>query len=83
MRHRDRAIVDLSRPYDLLVIGGGNAALCAAIEARTLGLDGLIVESAPIPFRGGNSRHTRNMRTNIGRTWSTSPAASPTRGSRA
>ncbi|HEY3178329.1 MAG TPA: FAD-dependent tricarballylate dehydrogenase TcuA [Casimicrobiaceae bacterium] len=51
------------RAYDLLVVGGGNAALCAAITARTLGLDVLIVESAPIHFRGGNSRHTRNVRT--------------------
>ena len=49
--------------YDLLVIGGGNAALCAAITARRLGLRVLVVESAPIHFRGGNSRHTRNMRT--------------------
>jgi tricarballylate dehydrogenase len=55
--------VDSSREYDLLVIGGGNAALCAAIAARTRGLDVLIVESAPIHFRGGNSRHTRNVRT--------------------
>jgi len=55
--------VDSSRQYDLLVVGGGNAALCAAVTARGLGLDVLIVESAPIHFRGGNSRHTRNMRT--------------------
>jgi len=55
--------VDFSRPYDLLIAGGGNAALCAAITARGLGLDVLVVESAPIHFRGGNSRHTRNMRT--------------------
>jgi len=47
----------------VLVIGGGNAALCAAITARSRGLDVLVVESAPIHFRGGNSRHTRNMRT--------------------
>jgi tricarballylate dehydrogenase len=55
--------MDSSRIYDLLVLGGGNAALCAAITARRAGLSVLIVESAPIPFRGGNSRHTRNMRT--------------------
>ena len=61
--HRPDTIVDFSRQYDLLVIGGGNAALCAAITARGLGLEVLIVESAPIHFRGGNSRHTRNMRT--------------------
>ena len=55
--------MDFSRQYDVLVIGGGNAALCAAITARGRGLDVLVVESAPIHFRGGNSRHTRNMRT--------------------
>ena len=54
--------MDASRPYDLLVLGGGNAALCAAITARRLGLTVLVVEAAPIPFRGGNSRHTRNIR---------------------
>jgi tricarballylate dehydrogenase len=54
--------MDLSRTYDLLVLGGGNAALCAAITARQMGLTVLIVESAPTHFRGGNSRHTRNLR---------------------
>ena len=49
--------------YDVAVLGGGNAALCAAITARKRGLSVLIVEAAPIAFRGGNSRHTRNMRT--------------------
>ena len=52
-----------SRTYDLIVLGGGNAALCAAITARRSGLTVLVVESAPIHFRGGNSRHTRNIRT--------------------
>lgn len=55
--------MDLSREYELLVLGGGNAALCAAITARRAGLSVLLVESAPVHFRGGNSRHTRNMRT--------------------
>src|SRR5262245_56095744 len=55
-------MADLTRPYDVLVVGGGNAALCAAITARRAGASVLIVESAPKPFRGGNSRHTRNFR---------------------
>ncbi len=55
--------MDTSKIYDLLVLGGGNAGLCAAITAARAGLEVLIVESAPIDFRGGNSRHTRNMRT--------------------
>ena len=47
---------------DVLVIGGGNAALCAAITAAETGARVLILEGAPEPYRGGNSRHTRNFR---------------------
>jgi tricarballylate dehydrogenase len=53
---------DRSKTYDVLVAGGGNAALCAAITARQAGASVLLVESAPRAFRGGNSRHTRNLR---------------------
>jgi len=55
-------LLDFSRIYDVLVLGGGNAGLCAAITAREAGANVLLVESAPVPFRGGNSRHTRNLR---------------------
>jgi tricarballylate dehydrogenase len=47
---------------DVLVVGGGNAALCAAMIAREAGADVVLLESAPKDFRGGNSRHTRNLR---------------------
>ena len=47
---------------DILVVGGGNAALCAAISAAEAGASVLILETAPKPYRGGNSRHTRNFR---------------------
>src|SRR4051794_1897203 len=47
---------------DVLVIGGGNAALNAAITARQAGCTVLVLESAPEVFRGGNSRHTRDIR---------------------
>lgn len=48
--------------YDLIVVGGGNAALCAAIEAAEQGCRVVLLESAPKPYRGGNTRHTRNFR---------------------
>lgn len=51
------------KTYDVLVAGGGNAGLCAAISAAEAGARVLLLEHAPGPFRGGNSRHTRNMRT--------------------
>jgi tricarballylate dehydrogenase len=55
-------MVDLSRKFDVLVIGGGNAALCAAISATRAGASVLVLEGAPKFYRGGNTRHTRNMR---------------------
>ena len=53
---------DRTKTYDVVVAGGGNAALCAAITARQAGASVLLVERAPKAFRGGNSRHTRNLR---------------------
>src|SRR5688500_398685 len=47
---------------DVLVVGGGNAGLCAAITARRAGASVLILEAAPKFYRGGNTRHTRNLR---------------------
>jgi len=47
---------------DVLVIGGGNAALCAALMAREAGASVLLLEAAPREWRGGNSQHTRNLR---------------------
>ncbi len=52
----------MSSKYDVLVIGGGNAALCAAISARRAGASVMVLEGAPKFYRGGNTRHTRNMR---------------------
>lgn len=47
---------------DVLVAGGGNAALCAAITARRAGASVIVVEGASKFYRGGNTRHTRNLR---------------------
>ncbi len=52
----------IAGPWDVIVVGGGNAALCASIEAAEAGARVLLLESAPKPYRGGNSRHTRNFR---------------------
>ena len=55
-------MLDLTRVFDVLIVGGGNAALCAAITSREAGCSVLLLEHAPRAFRGGNSRHTRNLR---------------------
>ncbi len=47
---------------DVLVIGGGNAALCAALMAAEAGASVTLLEAAPRDWRGGNSAHTRNLR---------------------
>lgn len=47
---------------DVLIIGGGNAALCAALMAREAGVSVLMLEASPKAWRGGNSQHTRNLR---------------------
>jgi tricarballylate dehydrogenase len=47
---------------DVLVVGGGCAALCAAIAARRHGAVVRMVEHAPAALRGGNARHARNFR---------------------
>jgi len=55
-------MINENNSYDLVIVGGGNAALCAAITAAEAGRSVIILEGAPKAYRGGNSRHTRNFR---------------------
>ncbi|MDX1431922.1 MAG: FAD-dependent tricarballylate dehydrogenase TcuA [Gammaproteobacteria bacterium] len=43
---------------DVVVVGAGNAALCAALSAREQGAEVVVLERAPEDERGGNSRFT-------------------------
>lgn len=60
--HSGTAATLLSEPWDVIVIGGGNAAVVSAMSAQDQGAKVLILERADVQFRGGNSRHTRNIR---------------------
>jgi len=55
-------IVNQANEYDVIVVGGGNAGLCAAMAARQMVPRVLLLERAPQHMRGGNTRHTRNIR---------------------
>src|SRR5262244_1068684 len=44
--------------YDVVVVGGGNAALCAALSAAEQGAKVVLLERAPEAKRGGNSNFT-------------------------
>lgn len=48
----------LPKDCDVVVVGGGNAALCAALSAAEQGVSVLVLERAPEAEAGGNSRFT-------------------------
>src|SRR5271165_1318394 len=47
-----------NQAYDVVVVGGGNAALCAALAAVEQGAKVALLERAPEEKRGGNSKFT-------------------------
>ena len=47
---------------DVLIIGGGNAGLTAAITAAENGCKVLLLEASGKEDRGGNTKYTRNIR---------------------
>jgi tricarballylate dehydrogenase len=47
--------------YDVIVVGAGNAALCAALAARESAQKVLVLERAPEDESGGNSRYTAGL----------------------
>jgi len=47
--------------YDVIVVGGGNAALCAALSAKETAKRVLVLERAPEDESGGNSRFTAGL----------------------
>src|SRR2546428_253949 len=53
---RDHRVTHMA--YDVIVIGGGNAAMCAALSAREHGARVLVLEKAPEAWRGGNGFFT-------------------------
>src|SRR5438045_7353029 len=48
----------MSQVYDVIVVGAGNAAFCAALAAQERGKKVLMLERAPEAESGGNSRFT-------------------------
>ncbi|MDW6057123.1 FAD-dependent oxidoreductase [Streptomyces sp. FXJ1.4098] len=57
----------MAAPWDVIVVGGGNAGLCAAQSARQEGARVLVLEKAPRQWAGGNTYFTAGaMRTSHG-----------------
>jgi tricarballylate dehydrogenase len=54
------SISDFGNP-DVIVVGAGNAAACAALAARENGASVIMLEAAPIEACGGNSRYTAGL----------------------
>ena len=44
----------MDREVDVVVVGAGNAAMCAALAAREQGAEVVVLEAAPESEGGGN-----------------------------
>jgi tricarballylate dehydrogenase len=51
----------MMQDWDVIVVGGGNAALCAALSAKETAKRVLLLERAPEDEAGGNSRFTAGL----------------------
>ena len=49
------------QPWDVIIVGAGNAALCAALSAQESGAKVLVLERAAEEESGGNSRFTAGL----------------------
>src|SRR5499433_1779560 len=58
MTRKETGGYDVADRWDVVVIGAGNAAFCAALAAREKGARVLMLERAPRDLMGGNSRFT-------------------------
>src|SRR5256885_10747005 len=58
MTRKETGGYDVADRWDVVVIGAGNAAFCAALAAREKGAKVLMLERAPKDLMGGNSRFT-------------------------
>ncbi len=48
----------MTHDADIIVVGSGNAALCAGLAARERGASVLMIEKAPEDMAGGNTKYT-------------------------